>query len=238
MLEWFLSINSLLRNIRSKANDALFKLEIGDEEAAKLINSYLKNDYQTLLKLLEKCHFNTTNLGNLERHLSYGAKGDYHDILQRDLVFIETYVEKHARDNIYKNQQVGFEDLIHPEIHKHALQHYINGHYREAVLNSILSIFDLIRKRTGLDLDGSKLVAEVFSPDKARLIFSDLESESGQNDQKGFIQILTGVYLGIRNPKAHSLVNDLTKNEAAQYLIFASLLAKRICEAKQPKLDT
>jgi hypothetical protein len=62
-----------------------------------------------------------------------------------------------------------------------------------------------------------------------------LESESGKNDQKGFMQILIGAYLGIRNPKAHSLVNRLTKNEADQYLIFASLLAERICQAKQPQ---
>lgn len=233
MLEWFLSINSLLRNIRSKANDALLKLEIGDEEAAKLINGYLKNDYQTLFKLLEKNHFNTANLGNLERHLSYGTKGDYHDILQRDLVFIETYVENSLRESMPCNQQVGFEELIHPLIREHSFKHYINGHYRDAVFNSILAVFDLIRKRTGLDIDGGKLVGVAFSLDKPYLIFSELESESGKNDQKGFMQILTGAYLGIRNPKAHSLVNDLTKNEAAQYLIFASLLAERISQAKQ-----
>lgn len=234
MLKWFLSINYLLRNISNKANIALVKLETGDEDSAKIINGYLNDEYQDLYKLWEEQSFPTVELDNLGRHINFGDKHDYHDILERDLPFIETHAEKHARETISENQQLGFEDLIHPEIYQHAFKHYISGHYREAVLNSIISVFDLIRKRTGLDLDGSKLVNEVFSLDKPRLILSDLESESGQNDQKGFLQILTGAYLGIRNPKAHSLANDLVKTEAAQYLIFASLLAKRVCEAKQP----
>jgi len=45
------------------------------------------------------------------------------------------------------------------------------------------------------------------------------------------MQILAGSYLGIRNPKAHSLNHDLDAEKAAQYLIFASLLARRIYEA-------
>lgn len=129
---------------------------------------------------------------------------------------------------------IGFEKLLHPTIYEHSFQHYLNGHYREAVLNSIVAVFDLIRKRTGLDLDGSSLATETFSLDRARLILSEIESESGRNDQKGFMQIFSGAYLGIRNPKAHSLEHDLDKTKAAQYLVFASLLARRVQEAKTP----
>lgn len=51
------------------------------------------------------------------------------------------------------------------------------------------------------------------------------------------MQILVGAYLGIRNPKAHSLNHDLDPEKAAQYLIFSSLLARRIYEAKDaPKI--
>lgn len=61
------------------------------------------------------------------------------------------------------------------------------------------------------------------------------DSESGQNDQKGFLQIFNGAYQGIRNPKAHSLNHDLDQNKAAQYLVFASLLIRRVEEAKVVK---
>ncbi|MDQ5884289.1 MAG: hypothetical protein QG556_628 [Pseudomonadota bacterium] len=235
MLEWFLSINSLLRNIRSKANDALLKLELGDEEAAKLINGYLKNDYHSLCNLWEKYHFENAKLNNIQRHLNYGCKNDYYDIIERDLVVLEKYVEKYFIENMPRSQHIDFEDLIHHLIHKHGFNHYINGHFREAVFNSVVAIFDLIRQRTGLDLDGQNLVNTAFSLDKPHLVFSNLDSESGRNDQKGFMQILIGCYSGIRNRNAHSLINDINKQDAAQYLVFASLLVKRICQTKQPE---
>ena len=84
------------------------------------------------------------------------------------------------------------------------------------------------------DLDGDKLVGTAFSLEKAQLILSEIKSESGKNDQKGFMQIFSGAYQGIRNPKAHSLEHDLDKTKAAQYLIFASLLARRVQEAQVP----
>ena len=124
-----------------------------------------------------------------------------------------------------------FQFLLHPEITKHAFQQYKNGHLRDAVLNSIIAVFDLIRKKTGLEDDGDMLVGKAFSLENPYLILSKIDSESGKNDQKGFIQILKGSFQGIRNPKAHSLTNDLTPLKTAQYLVFASLLARRVDEA-------
>jgi uncharacterized protein (TIGR02391 family) len=130
-----------------------------------------------------------------------------------------------------------FEFLLHPMIIEHALPLYRNGHLREAVLDAIVAIFDLIRKRTGLKGDGDALVEAAFSLQRPLLILSELDSPSGKNDQKGFIQIFKGAFQGIRNPKAHSLSHDLTRLKAAQYLVFASLLARRIDEAIIPKKE-
>ncbi len=68
------------------------------------------------------------------------------------------------------------------------------------MLNALVAVFDLIRRRTGLDRDGAQLIAKAFSLETPKLVFSNLDTESGKNDQKGFIQILQGAYLGIRNP--------------------------------------
>ncbi len=124
-----------------------------------------------------------------------------------------------------------FQFLLHPEIARHTLQQYNNGHLREAVLNSIIAVFELIKKKTALKDDGDRLIGKAFSLEKPYLILSEIETVSGQNDQKGFIQIFKGSYQGIRNPKAHSLTHDLTPLKAAQYLVFASLLARRIDES-------
>jgi hypothetical protein len=45
------------------------------------------------------------------------------------------------------------------------------------------------------------------------------------------MQIISGAFVGIRNPKAHSLQHDLNQLKVAQYLVFASLLARRLTEA-------
>lgn len=116
-------------------------------------------------------------------------------------------------------------------------QQFIDGHLRDAVLNSILALCDQIRARTGMQGDGDALICKALSLADPYLILSEPESESGQNDQKGYMQILRGAYQGVRNPKAHSLAHDLTKINAAQYLVFASLLARRIGEAMVRKKD-
>ena len=79
-----------------------------------------------------------------------------------------------------------------------------------------------------MDKDGADLAAAAFSLTTPKLVLSSLTTESGRNDQKGFIQLLQGAFLGIRNPKAHSLATDLTEVSAAQHLVFASLLARRV----------
>ncbi|WP_083768542.1 TIGR02391 family protein [Trichlorobacter lovleyi] len=89
----------------------------------------------------------------------------------------------------------------------------------------------VIRERTGLDKDGSELVTETFSLQRPILVVSTLDTESGRNDQKGFIQMLLGIYQGVRNPKAHTLNMNPSQNVAAQYLVFSSLLCRRVEES-------
>jgi uncharacterized protein (TIGR02391 family) len=124
-----------------------------------------------------------------------------------------------------------FSFLLHPRISDISLQLYRGGHFREAVLNSMMALFDYIRLRTGLNEDGDRLISNALSLEHPYLVLSEVETDSGKNDQKGFMQIFKGAYQGIRNPKAHSLEHDLNEHKAAQYLVFASLLMRRLEEA-------
>ncbi|MBV7259743.1 TIGR02391 family protein [Erythrobacter crassostreae] len=126
---------------------------------------------------------------------------------------------------------IGFNELLHPEIIDVASAHYESGNFRNAVLDSIVAIMDRLRAITGLDLDGDNLINQAFSPAKPRVILSDIETESGRSDQRGFMEIYKGAYRGIRNPKAHSLVHDLDEMKVGQYLVFLSLLMRRLDEA-------
>lgn len=234
MIQWYLSIKNLLRAIEQKARDALPLYEEGGEDAAAAVKKYMSADYEQLWDLWRQ-KFPNEKLGSLGRHISFGMDCDYRDIIEHDLPELDKRAEAHllASTNAEPEQaDVGFEHLLHPIVVEHAYQLYRNGHLREAVLNSITAIFDFIRARTGSEEDGDRLIGQVMAPNDPRLILSELASESGQNDQKGFMQIYKGAYQGIRNPKAHSLTHDLTPEKAAQYLVFASLLARRAEEAE------
>ena len=233
MIEWYLEVNRVLREIRKKSFDAVAAHKESDVGAAKVINGYLKTDYANLRRLWEE-HFDPSELGYLGRHIGFGDPHDYDDILNRDIPQIENKAEQHLLEVQEKPANIGFESLLHPVIFEHAYQQYRSGQLRDAVLNAFTAVFDLIRARTELDMDGAKLASQVFSVKDPHLVLSEIETESGRNDQAGFLQIYQGAYIGIRNPKAHSLQHDLTEEKAAQYLVFASLLARRVAEADKP----
>ncbi|OUE46562.1 TIGR02391 family protein [Billgrantia desiderata SP1] len=232
MIQWFLEVKSLIRDLDKKSEDALELFEEGGQEAATATNEYMQRDYERLWDVWRR-KFPDEKLGSLGRHIHFGSGVDYHDICEHDLPDLERRAEAHllnsTRDE--SSQELGFERLLHPVVSEHSYQLYRNGHLREAVLNSITAVFDFIRARTSSPEDGDRLIGQVMSPQNPKLVLSDLGSESGQNDQKGFMQIFKGSYQGIRNPKAHSLTHDLTPEKAAQYLVFASLLARRVEEA-------
>nr|WP_295711318.1 TIGR02391 family protein [uncultured Halomonas sp.] len=233
MIRWYLSVKNIIRDIEQKARDALPIYEQGGKEACAAINKYMSSDYERLWDLWRH-RFPDEGLGNLGRHIHFGMDCDYQDIIDHDLPEIDRRAEAHLLASIGEERpevDMGFEHLLHPIIAEHAYQLFRNGHLREAVLNSITAVFDFIRSRTGFEEDGDRLIGLVMSPNDPKLILSELGTESGQNDQKGFMQIFKGAYQGIRNPKAHSLTHDLTETKAAQYLVFASLLARRIEES-------
>jgi uncharacterized protein (TIGR02391 family) len=161
----------------------------------------------------------------------FNKQQDYIDFLLVDLPALRELARNIFVASLAKEPTLGFRELLHPRIAEKVLPLYTTGHVRDAVLNAITIVFDMIRERTKLDLDGQHLVGQAFSLQQPKLIFSTLDTESGLNDQKGFIKILEGAYQGIRNPKAHSLIHDLDERKAAEYLVFLSLLARRVDEA-------
>jgi len=173
----------------------------------------------------------TGRLSYMARHIGFGMNNDYQDILKNDITSVLKAAEALARDGTKDAGSVGFDDLLHPAIVESSLGQYRNGHLRDAVLNGVIAVFDMIRARTGLNLDGKDLVGQAFGLEKGKLVFSEIATETG-NDQKGFLQIYEGIYTGVRNVKAHSLNHDLSEQKAAQYPVTLSLLARRVEECK------
>lgn len=236
MNKWYLEVRRLLREIHSKSLDAQRMLHSEDRASADAVKGYLKADYLRLQALWnDKCEGNVPSY--LGRHISFGMENDFEDIVRRDLPELEERLDTLLAKSAEETGDEGFLHLLHPAIVRSSYDQFKNGHLRDSVLNSVVAIFDLIRDRTGINADGSNLVNRSFSLTDPYLVLSELDTDSGQNDQKGFIQLFTGSYQGIRNPKAHSLTHDLTEVKAAQYLVHASLLARRVSEAQLIKSD-
>ncbi len=227
MLQEYIALNRIIRKITNYTDEAYYPMVDADATVATL--RHLKREIVELERIWPK-RLTTKPLTNLKNKFEIGAKKTF-EIGDEDIQWVENTIDDYFSRQPTGDTTVGILDFLHPAIVTSSHSQFKNGHYRDAVLNSIIAVFDLIRKRTNLDKDGAALVEEALSLTHPKLIISELDSESGQNEQKGFIQILKGAYQAIRDPKAHSLSSDLDKSKASQYLIFASLLARRIDEA-------
>ncbi len=238
MSDWLVEVNEHCCALAAKARDAKLKLDEGSKDAAKVVQDYMREDYNRLVKVWKKLDPDmkaTGSLGPMSRHIKFGEAHDYDDIAHNDIP--ETLLAAARLDGAGQAIELGFESLLHPAVVESSLKHFRDGHLRDAVLNAVIAVYDMIRGRTQLDLDGSALAGQAFGLENGKLIFSEVESDSGQNDQKGFLQIFQGVYVGVRNVKAHSLNHDLTEPKAAQYLVMLSLLARRVdeCRLREPQ---
>ena len=95
------------------------------------------------------------------------------------------------------------------------------------------SVFDRMRKMTGIQQDGADLVNACFAMGKSGipvLALNRLESVSEQSEQKGFVNFCIGFYGLYRNPKAHNArVNEDVKLEQfAEVLVVASIIHERL----------
>lgn len=230
MIKSYMDINRIIRSLTKKITDCISTHNY-DESMAIPIFEYIRDDVRELERKWPK----GLETGLLEKLKQLVRKDDIENLcttIENIIPALGDTVDDYF--SIDKGEAISTEvyDILHPRIISSSYPQFRQEHYRDAVFNAFVAVFDLLRERTNLDLDGSKLAEKALSLDNPILILSNLTTESGKNDQKGFIQILQGVYTGIRNPKAHSLASDLDRKKALQYLIFASLLARRIEEAK------
>lgn len=126
-----------------------------------------------------------------------------------------------------------FWSLLHPRVAQTARPRFESGHFADAVeaafkeINAIVK--DLVRRKTGKELDGSDLMNNAFSPGKPLISLDDLSTESGRDIQQGFMLIFSGAMTGIRNPKAHANIS-ISRERAIHFLFLASLLMYKLDE--------
>lgn len=122
---------------------------------------------------------------------------------------------------------------LHPRIVAAAAKLFLDGHYRNAVLDASLALIQYVKEKSQCHTrDGADLVRYVISRNDPILAFNALADESDRNEQEGFMHLFEGVVLALRNPRAHRFYDD-SPVEALEYLGLLSLLAKRLDVAQR-----
>ena len=226
-MKLYTDINRLLRSLTYKAWDGIDTEQYSDGYATGVIQDYIRRDIRELSRIWPS-DVPTPEFQKILDLAKQGTAGSFREIVTDELPKLED-----AADNLFgsradQNLKANISLLLHPAVTASSLSHFSAGHYREAVVNSVIAVFDLLRWKSHLDKDGQQLVTETLALERPRVELADLNTESGRNVQKGFIEMLKGIYLGVRNPGAHTLSSDLDEKSAAQYLVFASLLADKV----------
>jgi uncharacterized protein (TIGR02391 family) len=122
---------------------------------------------------------------------------------------------------------------LHPWIWSGASSLWQSGHYREAVEGAIRKLNAETQNKVGRrDVSETDLFKQAFSmdeakPGKARLRrMKNDGSDTYKSVQRGAMSFAEGVFAGIRNPLSHEAEQELSEQEALEYLAALSVLAR------------
>lgn len=131
-------------------------------------------------------------------------------------------------------------DLAQRGVHKDVLAfcraELLADDYFHAVLEANKSIAAKIRDRTGLAEDGNLLVDRALGGPLPMLAINSLRSQSEQSEQRGFANLVKGVFGMFRNPTAHEarIRWNMNRADATDLLSLASLIHRRLDGAHMP----
>jgi uncharacterized protein (TIGR02391 family) len=103
-----------------------------------------------------------------------------------------------------------------------------------ALLEATKGLADRVRCLTGYAIDGAKLATETFLGDHPRLVINAMQSETDHGEQRGFGNVVIGVFGLYRNPVAHDprLKRSVSDEELLEALGVLSMLHRRLDTAR------
>ncbi|MEI2640960.1 MAG: TIGR02391 family protein [Candidatus Nanopelagicales bacterium] len=128
---------------------------------------------------------------------------------------------------------------LHPWVWDGARSLWQSGHHREAVEGAIRKLnAETQNKLCRRDLGEVDLFKQAFSLDPAdvgkprlRRVLPD-DSKTYRSVQRGAIAFAEGIFAGIRNPLAHEADEDMSEQEAIEYLAALSVLARWVDDSE------
>jgi uncharacterized protein (TIGR02391 family) len=140
----------------------------------------------------------------------------------------KTITEAEQRVNRFKSKLENRN--IHPKIYEYCNSELISENYFHSVFEAVKSIAEEIRQRTNLTLDGSELVDKALSVNNPMIKINPLQTETEQSEQKGFSNLIKGVFGMFRNTTAHApkVIWPITEDEALDIMTTISLIHKKL----------
>lgn len=141
---------------------------------------------------------------------------------------VSTLDEAEARAKSLRHKLQGRD--IHVEVLNYCRSELIQNNYFHAVLEATKGISERIRSMTGLGTDGATLFDEAFALTHPLLALNKLETDSEQSEQKGFVNLLKGIFGAFRNPHAHTpkVVWKLEEKDAIDLLTMVSYVHRKL----------
>lgn len=139
---------------------------------------------------------------------------------------VQTFSEAEARaQNLRK---VLLDRKIHHDVLTLCKAELLVDNYFHAVFEATKSIAEKIRIKTNLTSDGGILVDEALS---------NLTTESHESEQKGFMNLLKGVFGTFRNTTAHTpkITWEINELDALDILSMISLIHRKLDKAVEAK---
>ncbi len=132
--------------------------------------------------------------------------------------------------------------LTQREVHRDVLAYcraeLLQENYFHAVLEATKSIAAKIRSLSGLGGDGGGLVQAAFGLGQGNpvLAINSLANDTDKGEQRGFINLLVGLFGTIRNPLAHNAKVEwaMSEQDALDILTLASLVHRKLDSAYRP----
>jgi uncharacterized protein (TIGR02391 family) len=122
---------------------------------------------------------------------------------------------------------------VHEDVLRFCRAELLQENYFHAVFEATKSIAAKIRSLSGLDGDGAALVQAAFgsSANNAPILtINRFQTQTEQGEQRGFANLLVGLFGTVRNPLAHTpkIEWEMGEQDALDILTLASLVHRKL----------
>lgn len=123
----------------------------------------------------------------------------------------------------------------HAEVFNYCRAELLDENYFHAVLEAIKGIAQRIRNMSSLTTDGADLVNTAFSVKNPILKINSLTTDTEVSEQKGFSNMLVGLFGSVRNPVAHAPKTSwpMSEQDALDIMSTISFIHRKLDNAKQ-----